>query len=526
MTRIEELQRALQGATGIRAQALQQELDQRNAAGPAAQAKPASGTPQYNPGNLFHNSVHSGGSTNNFQMQQLTNNLDLIPTYGMDDAEKQRLAYDEARRLGMSADDVDKYYGFASGTTAGVVQQHGWDELQRADRRPTPYTHPELFEGHRGSFYASPAAGTTTKNYDGSFTTYQNVPGSTGVGGQTYNPDGSIRDPGGPRQTLNQVLQVQRNPDAANNRGPAWAQDPAALQQMAGDLGAFTPQNYNEMRGLLSGANIPFANHFAGYLPANGGASRPSATDGLNIPMSMTPPSGGSSATPGSGGFGGTVGQTGNVTGNIGGRKQIDPSSRVGAAVHSGGTTTNADGVAGWQAPQFNPTETVEARLNSLLEDGNPMLEHARKRALEEYAGRGLLNSSMAQQGAMNAMVQTALPIASADAAAINNVGMFNTELQSKAAQDYAAALNNWNTVQQALSKDQHSRYQDTLSKYQTMYQTEYNAIMMAENIDAATKDAMLGDLESRYTAMYNSTNAIFSRAPGWQQSWLTVFGG
>ena len=66
--------------------------------------------------------------------------------------------------------------------------------------------------------------------------------------------------------------------------------------------------------------------------------------------------------------------------------------------------------------------QTVEGRLNNLLktDDGgtytNPVIRQAVDRALQAFNGRGLLNSSMAQQAAQEAAISKATEIAKSDA--------------------------------------------------------------------------------------------------------------
>lgn len=100
------------------------------------------------------------------------------------------------------------------------------------------------------------------------------------------------------------------------------------------------------------------------------------------------------------------------------------------------GTTPNTGGVTplpgtGGGDPVPNPAgpnwtvddpQTVEGRLNNLLktDDGgtytNPVIRQAVDRALQAFNGRGLLNSSMAQQAAQEAAISKATEIAKSDA--------------------------------------------------------------------------------------------------------------
>lgn len=102
--------------------------------------------------------------------------------------------------------------------------------------------------------------------------------------------------------------------------------------------------------------------------------------------------------------------------------------------------------------------ETVSGQVKKLLADGNPLLEAAKGDALQASAARGLQNSSIAAQAGTKALIDTALPIAGADAAttanrqtqnltAVNAFGQakqqgdINSKLQTEAANQKATLL-------------------------------------------------------------------------------------
>lgn len=65
----------------------------------------------------------------------------------------------------------------------------------------------------------------------------------------------------------------------------------------------------------------------------------------------------------------------------------------------------------------INPeTDTVQGQLKTITSSGGPLMEQARTRALQFMNDRGTLNSSMAAQAGEEAVYNTALPIAQADA--------------------------------------------------------------------------------------------------------------
>lgn len=91
-----------------------------------------------------------------------------------------------------------------------------------------------------------------------------------------------------------------------------------------------------------------------------------------------------------------------------------------GSSVSAGGA-----GVAGGAVVERAvnaPTETIEGRIQNLLGTDaqgnytNPVVQQAANRALQQFSGRGLLNSSMAQQAAIEAATSKAIEIAGPDA--------------------------------------------------------------------------------------------------------------
>lgn len=64
----------------------------------------------------------------------------------------------------------------------------------------------------------------------------------------------------------------------------------------------------------------------------------------------------------------------------------------------------------------FDESKGVAGRVNSLTSSGSPILEAARTRAAQEANSRGLRNSTMALQAGEQAVIETATPIATADA--------------------------------------------------------------------------------------------------------------
>lgn len=116
------------------------------------------------------------------------------------------------------------------------------------------------------------------------------------------------------------------------------------------------------------------------------------------------------------------------------------PVSNMGAVT----AQTSPSTAEGYTPSTWNvtPEQTVESRLQGLLTKGSPLLTLAETRAKQSMAGKGLLNSSMAEGEALRATTETALPIAGADAATYGNAARFNVDTANTAAQFLAQARN------------------------------------------------------------------------------------
>lgn len=132
-----------------------------------------------------------------------------------------------------------------------------------------------------------------------------------------------------------------------------------------------------------------------------------------------------------------------------------------------GYTAANANAfgydATGANLTQWNVTtpQTVQGQVAGILAADSPLLQQARAASDAQMNRRGLINSSMAIGAGQEAVIKTALPIATQDAQmfgraaevntnAANNMAQFNTGARNQAAQFGAAASN-----QAALSNQQ-----------------------------------------------------------------------
>lgn len=93
--------------------------------------------------------------------------------------------------------------------------------------------------------------------------------------------------------------------------------------------------------------------------------------------------------------------------------------------------STSASGSAELGSPtrwNVDPTQTVEGRIQSIINPNNPLMQQARTRAMEQANARGLMNSSLAATAGESAMIDAAMPIAQADAATFAKSASYNAD--------------------------------------------------------------------------------------------------
>ena len=132
--------------------------------------------------------------------------------------------------------------------------------------------------------------------------------------------------------------------------------------------------------------------------------------------------------------------------------------------------------------------ETVAGQLRSLLSEDSPVLQQARARAMQQMNARGLVNSSMANSAATDAVIQSALPIASADAGVYGDVARLNQGYQNEAVSDERRQAFQQSNMQLASQLDTGSR--------ERLMAIEQNYRQITQGSNAAS--ALLQDMQSR----------------------------
>ena len=82
---------------------------------------------------------------------------------------------------------------------------------------------------------------------------------------------------------------------------------------------------------------------------------------------------------------------------------------------------------------QFDESKGVASRVNQLTTKGTPLMQTAATRASQASAARGLTNSSLAAQAGEQAVIETATPIASADANLYQQQSLKNQDAENAA---------------------------------------------------------------------------------------------
>lgn len=119
--------------------------------------------------------------------------------------------------------------------------------------------------------------------------------------------------------------------------------------------------------------------------------------------------------------------------GSQGGQTNMNVSDMV----DSDGQITN---MRGWEAAQVgDPSrwevtqdQTVQGQLHGIMSKGSQLQELAKQQALEQMNDRGLTSSSHAINAAQRAVIESALPIAQADAATHGKAAMYNSDYKNK----------------------------------------------------------------------------------------------
>ena len=92
-------------------------------------------------------------------------------------------------------------------------------------------------------------------------------------------------------------------------------------------------------------------------------------------------------------------------------------------------TATGVDELAQVDFAELSDDMMLSNRIKNMLNTNNPMFKAATTKALQSMARRGIVNSSMAQESVMSAIMGVAMPIAQAEIAALEKQLYYNKDL-------------------------------------------------------------------------------------------------
>jgi|APSaa5957512535_1039671.scaffolds.fasta_scaffold12082_2 hypothetical protein len=138
-------------------------------------------------------------------------------------------------------------------------------------------------------------------------------------------------------------------------------------------------------------------------------------------------------------------------------------------------------------------SELLETRLTNLVNKNNPLFKAATTKAMQAMAARGLVNSSIAEEAVMNAILSVAIPIAERDASAY-----MNQRMQNQAYSNEFKAQQNQAYYAQFMQKLQHSM--DTAMRQLTERSANWRAVLAqrgaiatTSGMDTAATEAAMG---------------------------------
>lgn len=230
-----------------------------------------------------------------------------------------------------------------------------------------------------------------------------------------------------------------------------WSLNDAQNTAMLGDQGAAV----NAQLGRTAQAATPWNDPVQPVWGGSSGGTAPvgGVTTGNNKPMQVPSQSGGggtpTGATNGGATFGGSSG--------------------------SGGIINSA--ITPWSVTK---DQTVAGNVESILANDSPLMQQARTRALQQMAGRGLINSSLAESAAQSSMIDAANAMAQADAATKAKAAGYNVD-----------QLNQQVTLDKQLANQMN---QAQLSAETSRYATDVNANTQKLNNESAQLIARLNN--------------------------------
>lgn len=154
-------------------------------------------------------------------------------------------------------------------------------------------------------------------------------------------------------------------------------------------------------------------------------------------------------------------------------------------------------------------TETVEGRLEGLLDDNGAYIQGARSRTMRTANARGLMNSSIAASAGEEAATKAAFDIANADAAAFQKAGDYNVAVENQGRMYNADTYNKMSLEQLQAANQQAIAAQQTAASTAnaaaSAAASRYNAELSAAGQRYATDEQGRRQAEQLAQERYNS---------------------
>ena len=114
------------------------------------------------------------------------------------------------------------------------------------------------------------------------------------------------------------------------------------------------------------------------------------------------------------------------------------PGTKAGApSPSSGGNYPNLNPIQEMDLATLTDPMMLSNAVSELINTNSPLFRAAETQALQLMAKRGIVNSSLAREGVMSAIMQVAIPIAQADVQTLQNNLYYNTDWSNKQKSDY-----------------------------------------------------------------------------------------
>ncbi len=155
----------------------------------------------------------------------------------------------------------------------------------------------------------------------------------------------------------------------------------------------------------------------------------------------------------------------------------------------------------------FEPEDaSVTTQLEKVTNTDSPLLTQARTRGAQVANRRGLLNSSLGVQAGEAALFDVALPIASQQAAQIQQS---NIQGGAVASTERIAATN--------VAAFEREKATAALAQFDTNFQNSFNAISTDENLPAATRTSFLRHIGAVRDSNFNLVEQLYNIDLVWE---------